>query len=111
MAEARTYKAKVVNVGVNGGDDVTIPFTITQDGAVVNISTWTFTFEVFANSKPGETAILTKAGTVTDGPNGEGAIVLVPGDFANLPQDVYFYRLKETAPTSTTRLKGKFDVD
>jgi hypothetical protein len=111
MAEARTFKAKVVNIGVNGGDDVTIPFTITQDGSPLDITGWVFEFETYAGSKPTETAIITKTPTLTNAVQGEGAIVLVPADFANMPQGVYYYRLRQTSPSQVIRLKGNFDVD
>lgn len=71
-------------ISIYRGEDVSLPFTMDP---VVNITGWTITFVV----RSSEGVEISKAATVTDGPNGVFTITLADTDTDALRLGTYHY--------------------
>jgi hypothetical protein len=63
-------------------------------GAVANITGWTLQWKLEV-AQGGATSV-TKAGVVTDGPNGIATVTLLTADTSALPGGTYFHHLDRT---------------
>jgi hypothetical protein len=77
------------------GEDRTLQFTVTDAaGVVVNITGWTLQWKLEASQ--GGTALVTKTGTVTDGPNGVCTVTLAAADTVGLTAGPKWHVLART---------------
>jgi len=77
------------------GEAKTLQFTITNAaGAVANITGWTLLWSL--ETAQGGTFTLSKAGVVTDGPNGVCTVTLLAAETSALVGGNYFHHLDRT---------------
>lgn len=85
-------------------------FTIKDDaGAVIDISTWTFTLTVNSEKDPTDVTgqQFTIAGAlVTDGTDGKVSFTPAPGD-TDITPNKYFYDIQRNTPSKKTLIKGQ----
>lgn len=80
---------------VFAGEDKVLSFTIHDStGAIQNITGWTLQWKL--EPAQGQTASVTKAGAVTDGPNGVCTVTLLAADTSALAGGSYFHHLDRT---------------
>jgi len=106
-------KATVVDISLDRGDAITIPIRFKQNGAVLDITGWTFNFSVNPKPNPEDASahVITKTGlTPTNAVGGELDISLTPTETNLLPK-TWYYDVQRVLPSIKTLMKGKFTVD
>jgi hypothetical protein len=102
-----------VNICWAREDADTKVFTIKDDtGAVINISTWTFTLSVDAEKDPPDATTLQFAITgslVTDGTDGKVGFTPAALDTDITPKK-YFYDIQRNSPSKKTLIKGTCEI-
>lgn len=78
-------------ISIYHGEDIQLDFTMNP---VVDISGWTLSLNVEGN--PESPKLITKAGTVTDGPNGEFSVTLTDADTGAVAVGRYRYDVWRT---------------
>lgn len=77
------------------GEDKTLRIPVTDNtGVVVNITGWTLQWKL--EDSQGGNVLLTKAGAVSDGPNGIATVTVAAADWSALAGGNYWHALSRT---------------
>ncbi len=108
---ATVGETPVVTLTRKRGDTKSIGMTLKDsDGAVIDVTGYTFSLSVNSDEEPLNTAneLFTSVGTIVDGPNGKISFPVSVSDADNVGEFFYDAQLIDTATEKLTFLRGSF---